>query len=417
MTLIRTTVFTSMTTIAKLFAGFLINKALAIYTGPSGLAVVGQFKNFLTLVTTFSTGATNTGVTKYLAEYKDENRKQDVIQTSLSFALLVSIAISVCLLLFSKHLSTRLFYTSEYSYLFILLAATISLFSLNSLLLSILNGYKKIKLLTLANISNSVISLLITVLLIFLFNLPGALIALVINQSVVFFASIFIVFRQKWFNKIAYSIRLNKPILKKLIYFSLITFTSVLTGPTSLILVRKHIAETLSWEIAGYWEGVWQLSSMYLSFVTASLSVYYLPKMSELESKEELVAEVISVARVVLPVMVLANILIYFFRRYVTLVIFSESFLPMTDLYAMQLTGDFLKVASWILSYILIAKALVLETVITSTIANILFVCLVYIFVGRLGVHGATVAYTINYLVYLVMIAWVVKTRYLAKYR
>ena len=70
MTLIKTSVLTAISTIIKLIAGFVINKVIAIYVGPSGLAVVGQLQNFMSIITTISNGAITNGIVKYTAEYR-----------------------------------------------------------------------------------------------------------------------------------------------------------------------------------------------------------------------------------------------------------------------------------------------------------------------------------------------------------
>ena len=68
MTLIKTSLLSFVATVVKLSSVLVINKAIALYVGPSGLAVLGQFQNMLQLAMTASQGAINAGVTKYTAE-------------------------------------------------------------------------------------------------------------------------------------------------------------------------------------------------------------------------------------------------------------------------------------------------------------------------------------------------------------
>ena len=71
MTLIKTSVLTGISTVIKLVSAFVINKVIAIYIGPSGLAIVGQLQSFTSIITTFSNGAISSGIVKYTAEYQD----------------------------------------------------------------------------------------------------------------------------------------------------------------------------------------------------------------------------------------------------------------------------------------------------------------------------------------------------------
>ncbi len=66
------------------------------------------------------------------------------------------------------------------------------------------------------------------------------------------------------------------------------TIVSIIMGPLSLLIVRNYIGDNLGWDKAGYWQGVWYISSIYLMIITTSLSVYYLPKLSELKDKNDL---------------------------------------------------------------------------------------------------------------------------------
>ena len=67
MTLIRTSLLNGIAVVIKMLTLLSINKVLAIYVGPVGYAALGQFQNAVQMITTFASGAINTGVTKYTA--------------------------------------------------------------------------------------------------------------------------------------------------------------------------------------------------------------------------------------------------------------------------------------------------------------------------------------------------------------
>ena len=56
-----------------MLSGLVINKIIAIYIGPAGIALIGQFQNFMGIITTIGNGAINSGVTKYVAEYHEDD--------------------------------------------------------------------------------------------------------------------------------------------------------------------------------------------------------------------------------------------------------------------------------------------------------------------------------------------------------
>ena len=108
MTLIKTSVLTAISTIITVISAFIINKVLAVYVGPSGLALVGQLKDFVTIITTFSNGAISQGIVKYTAEYETIEEKQKVFSTSIIISLVCSTIISVLLFILSDYLSVKI---------------------------------------------------------------------------------------------------------------------------------------------------------------------------------------------------------------------------------------------------------------------------------------------------------------------
>lgn len=106
MTLIKTSLLNSVAVLVKIFALLGINKVLAVYVGPAGYASLGQFQNAITIITTFASGALNTGVTKYTAEYVDDEPKQiEIWKTAGTLALGISLVFSVLVAVFSSRLA------------------------------------------------------------------------------------------------------------------------------------------------------------------------------------------------------------------------------------------------------------------------------------------------------------------------
>jgi len=402
MNLIKTSVLTGLSTFIKIISGFVINKMIAIYIGPSGLALIGQLQNFITITTTYANGAISNGIIKYVSEYKDEEaKKAKIISSGLRISLFCSVLIGIILLLFCKKISFFVLKTDVYYQIILLFGFTIILFALNAFLLAVLNGLREIKKFITINILSSIFGLLLTCLLIVFYQLKGALIALVINQSVVFFITLIYILKSKWFNAKYFFSGYDKQYVLKLLGFSLMAITTVSTYPVSLIIIRKYIGHNLSWDQAGYWEGLWRISEVYLMLITTSLSVYYLPRLSELKHKIELRKEIFYVYKIVIPVVLVMSTCIFIFRPFIIRILFTSDFMPMLPLFKYQLMGDVLKISGWILSYLLVAKAKIKIFITTEIIFSISFVLFSIFFINIVGLKGVTMAYAFNYLLYL----------------
>ena len=201
MKLIRTSFFSAIITFIRIASGFVAGKVVALFTGPAGVALIGQFANFITIILTFANGAINSGVIKYTAEFKeDEVQLKKLFSTSLKISAYCSAFFGVILLIVASYISQFLFHTSLYCNPIRVLGVTIILYSLNSLLIAILNGLQQIKKYTLVNTAGSIIGLLFTIILVFYFKIIGALYALVLTQSIVFFVTLVLIIKSDWFS-------------------------------------------------------------------------------------------------------------------------------------------------------------------------------------------------------------------------
>ena len=67
--------FTAMSTVVKMLTGLISVKVVASIIGPSGVALVGQLNNFATIAMSLASGGINNGITKYVAEYKEDKER------------------------------------------------------------------------------------------------------------------------------------------------------------------------------------------------------------------------------------------------------------------------------------------------------------------------------------------------------
>jgi len=402
MTLAKTSVLTAIATLIKVISAFIINKVIATYIGPSGLAVIGQLQNFIEIIVTFSNGATTQGIIKYTAEYKSIEEKQKIFSTSIIISLVCSFVIAILLSLYSNYLSELILKDKQYSNVFSLFGFTIILFAFNITLMSILNGQQEIKKYISVNIAASIFSLFFTSFLIIQLNLLGALYALVLNQSVVFFVTLLFVIKSSWFHIKYFMQGIDKESLLKLSKFSLMAITSVLTVPVSHLIIRNYIGDNLSWNDAGYWQGIWYISTTYLMIITTSLSVYYLPKLSAIKDNNELKKEIYNGYKIIIPIVMLMAFSIFLLKEFVIEIVFTNEFMPMLELFKWQLIGDVLKIASWLLSMMMLAKAMTKLFIYTEIVFSLSFVALAISLIKMYGLIGVTYAFSINYTFYLI---------------
>ena len=418
MNLLKTSALNGVAVLIKTATMFILNKILAIYVGPSGYAAIGQFQNFIQMVTTFAGSAINTAVIKYTAEYHgDETKQRAIWKAAGSLVLIFSFIFTFIILIFQKQLSLYIFQTAQYQSVFVWFAVFLVLFNLNALFLAILNGKKEILKLVTANIAGSVLSLLVTSVLAVHYHLYGALIALSIYQSIAFFVTLFLCYKASWF-KFSYLFgKIESQIAKKFAAFALMALVSAICVPLSQMVIRTYLSQEFGLNYAGYWEAMIRLSAAYLMLVTTTLGVYYLPRLAELTHFDEIKKEVYLGYKFIFPLAVVGGLGIYILRDWIITLLFSHAFMPMRDLFLWQLIGDSLKIGSWILAYLMLSKAMTKLFVITEIIFSLSLVLLTYILTKVFSFEGVSVAYLVNYAIYwLVMSLFVFRQLQEKKY-
>lgn len=405
MTLVRTSILNGIAVLFRMLTLLGINKILAVFVGPSGYALVGQFQSAVQMITTFGSGAINTGVIRYTAENADnEEYLKKLWKTAGSIALVGSVFSSIIIFLFHRQLSVYFLESEQFGGVFIWFAGSLTFFVFNTLLLAILNGKKELNIFVIANIAGSFISLVLTAWLTTYWQLYGALVALGIYQSIAFIATVILCTRTKWFHLSVVFGHVDWKIARQLMKYTIMALSSAVFVPLSHIFIRNHLGETLGWQFAGYWEAMWKLSAAYLMLVTSTLSVYYLPKLSELKTPRDIRGEIRSSFRIVIPIVILSGLSIYFLREYLIHFLFTAEFMAMDELFFWQLIGDTIKITSWLFAYIFLAKGYMYLYVVSEFLFSALFYTLIVILLPRLGFISTSIAHTINYVCYLLFV-------------
>lgn len=408
--LVKVFSLTAISTLVKMLTAFVSIKIIAIFLGPTGIALIGQLNNFASIIMALASVGINQGVTKYISENKDSKEEVRIfISTAFKMTLFSSLFCGINLIIFNKFLSNKILNYEEYGYVFIVFGLVIIFYALNNLLLSILNGFQQYKKFVIINIINSIIGLIFTITLVYFWQLKGALISLISYQSSMFFITFWMLKKQYWIVFISIKEKLVKRVTQKYFHYTLMAITSAATVPVSQLFIRSYVISNISIIDAGYWEGMNKLSAMYLMIITSSLGVYFLPKLAELNTNLELRKEIFKVYKIIMPILAIGLLIVYLLRYLVISILFTVDFAPMSSLFAYQLIGDFFKIAAWILAFNMIAKSMTKTFIATEIISSITFVVLALNFVDINGVIGITQAYMLNYIFYLLIMVLIFK--------
>ena len=392
--------------ILKISIGVITSKVLAVFIGPSGLALTGNLKNFLTSIESIATLGFQNGIVKYVVDAKNDAVALKKIMSTIFISLFaVSLALSFILFGFSSYFTYLIFgIQSNYNLIFKILAIVLPWYASTAYLLVILNGLGKFKKVIYVNIIGNIIGLLFCIVAVYYYATFGALVAIIVPPALLFFVAFYNVNKEiSFFDNISRS-SFDWSVLKNLSSYSLMALVSSVFGSFVFLAIRNNIIAVLGLENAGYWEAMTRISTYYLMFISTILSVYFFPKLAFSTSKKAVQNAVKSYYFGVLPFFVIGAVVLFFLRFFLIKVLFSKDFIPVADLFLWQLIGDAFKVASLILGYQFYAKKLTSAFIVTELFSLAIMFAFSHFFVISYGLVGVVIAHALTYFIYLIVL-------------
>jgi len=124
-----------------------------------------------------------------------------------------------------------------------------------------------------------------------------------------------------------------------------------------------------------------------------------LPRLASLHGVDSIVREIHKTASVVIPLVSIMALGVYLLRDVAISLLFTDEFRSARDLFAIQLAGDVIKIATWLFAYPMLSRGATKWFMGTEILFSLSFVILTYFFVSQMGLKGATISYLVNYLI------------------
>lgn len=405
--LIKITSLQATSVLTKIIAGILTSKAIAVFIGPTGLALIGNLRNFVSSFQSIATLGFYNGAVKYISDAKD-----DVVELSKTISTIfytgftATILVSFFCYFNAQSINDIIFPVyNNYAYVIKIFAMVLPFYALNMFSFSIMNGFSKYKILIIINIIGQILSVSVALLLIYQNKINGALISVVIAESLIFLITLVGIINRRTLVPLIKVNAISFGFLKKMSTYSLMAVFAAVIMPLVAIAIRSYIIENVGYKDAGFWEAMTRISKYYLMSATSLMALYILPRFSEIDDVKEFRKEVFSFYKTVVPFMVVGLVVMYFLRSFIVNFIFTSEFKPVEDLFLWQLLGDFVKVLSTVIAYQFLAKKMFWHYILTEAfLVIILYTTSVYFIDLYDNVKGAVIAHFVSYVMYYAII-------------
>jgi O-antigen/teichoic acid export membrane protein len=390
------------------------SKAIAVWIGPSGVGLIGICQAAIDLIRSMTGLGLNFSGVKEVAQASVSN---DEIQIATTMHVLrkwvwaTGLFGMVLTASLSHQLSVWSFGNTEHTYDFIILSVIVFIGAISTGQTTLLQGLRKIKEMSQANILGSFFGLIISLPVYWYFGEEGIIPSLVITTGASLFFSWF--FAHKIKNpKVVLSIKETFWRGKGMVELGMTSVFTGLTTTASAYLIRLVISKDMGLVELGLFQAAWGISMVYLQMVFTAMGSDYYPRLVAVCHEETQTNQVINEQSKI--TLLLAGPMVIVFMSFADIIIrllYSGTFDGAVVILEWQLLGTLFKAYTWPFGFLLPAKNLSKWFIFTELFWNVLFLTLCYCFVNRFGIEVTGIAYFITYVIYFGLVYAICRTQ------
>ncbi|MDW3137686.1 O-antigen translocase [Vibrio sp. 1288] len=385
-------------------------KVLAVLLGPTGIGLMGILTTIMgTGATFFGMGLGTSGV-RELALNNESTEKLGLVRKALFSAnVILGLLATLTIFLFKERLSEWFFQSPDYQYAISIIAVGVFFSLISGSQTALLQGLRKITDLAKVKVIGAFTATFIGLLFIWILGESGVPFFVISVPLVTCLIAFY--FCLKLPKTTSSSIAIKQLSIQWRSMFTL-GFAFMLTGlmgTGSQLIVRSILNQKLNIESVGYFQAAWQISMTYITFVLGAMAADYYPRLTQsIHNKSEanrLVNEQTEIAIILAAPVLLAMLA---FAPLVIKLLYSSEFTLSIEILQWQILGDVLKVISWPLGFIILAKGYSKIFFCTEILWNTSYVLLVYFGIDRFGIEVTGYVFYFSYLIYLVAVYFLV---------
>lgn len=382
----------------RMVCSFISIKVTATYLGPPGLALVAQYSNFVTMFQSMLGQGLVTGMVRLAAEHGAEvSQRRVLFSTALRMGAVMVLLLSIILAAVSPYVAEWLLTDRKYTLLIAFSGVAVAAGVLNDILLGALGVSKELGLIARATIAATVLGLIFFAPLSVVWGINGGLWGTFVAMLLTAVAALAVAkhfSRHVRVSDFLGEFNINE--CKKILAFYPMLIVNGVLPPLALILVRDSLVAGVGLNDAGIWQATWRLSEVYQAIIISSVTLYFMPSMGERNGRPlELRKQILRTLTTAVVSTAVAALAIFILRDFVVHFVFSSKFADVQLLLPLQLVGDVLKIAGWILGMSLVATVRSSWFIASVFSSSLVFVILTRMLIPGMGIESALWAYIV----------------------
>lgn len=397
-------------TVFQIIVNLIKNKFIAVLLGPFGMGISGIITSTISMVSSLTgLGLQTASVRDVSKAYKNGNQNDlaetvTILRKLVWFTGFLGLLIVAC---FASYFSQLAFGNEEYALYFRFVSIVLLLDQLCVGQTVLLKGTFHYRYMAKASLLGSIVGLFFTIPLYYIGGV-NAIVPVIVITSIIHLVFSSFYSRKVIFQKAALSIRDIFVKGRTMIVMGLALAMSSVVSASSVYIQRVILSNIGSIEDVGLYTAGIGIATQYINIIFTSISSDYSPRLASVSGDNDEFIKTINrqmklLITVIAPMIILFIVLI----REITILLYSDKFLPISGMLEWVMFGMFFRATSWSISYALIArgdaKPFFFCEVLGTTCSVIMSILGYYLY----SFEGMGVGFCVSYIIYTLVLYFV----------
>jgi antigen flippase len=396
----------------NLAIGIIRIKAMAVWLGPAGFGLMGLYSSIADLAQTIAGMGINASGVRQIAEAVGEGDTERIARAAVVLrrtAVLLGVLGAGLLIAFSRQISTLTFGSDQHATAVKLLSATVLFSCLSGAQAALLQGMRRISDLVKMGVLGAAAGAVISIPIVYALREDGIVPSLICGAAISLIVS--------WWYSRKIMIRTPSMTLAQIgheaagllkLGFAFMASGLLMTGASYAI--RVFVLRKLGYEAAGFYQSAWTLGGMYVGVILGAMGTDFYPRLTAAAEdnstcnrlvNEQTQVSILLAAPGVIATLTLAPLVITLF--------YSAKFQQAVDVLRWLCLGMALRVISWPMGFIIIAKGARNLFFWSELGWTVVYVALAWVCVTAFALNGAGIAFFGSYVFHVLMIYLIVR--------
>lgn len=390
-------------------------KIVAVLIGPLGMGVMGMITSTTGMIGSVSGLGLHTSAVRDVSKaYSEDNeiKISETVSVLRKLVIFTGLLGTVVLFAFAKFFSLIAFGNEDYTIWFQVVSVVLFLDQICVGQRVLMQGTFNYKNIAKVSLLSSSFGLLLAAPMYYFLRINAIVPVLIVTSFVnLFFSTIYA--RKIHYKRIVLKISQLFNLGRTMIILGIALSLTGLVNTGQTYLLRIAISSFGNIEDVGLYTAGIAMASQYINIVLTSMGSDYSPRLAAISSNIEQFIDTIN-KQIKLLVTIIAPLILLFvvFIKQLTILLYSDKFIPIAGLLAWVMFGMFFRAISWCLSFAFVAKGEAKLFLINETISAIYSLLLSIGGYLLWGFDGMGVAFCMTYVLYTIQLFFLSKIRF-----